>query len=249
MNTFPNDARWKQLQAMIASDCARSRPAASSTGTPPNGLRAMKSEGEIQMARTTSTRFHRAWGVAVLPAAVALALTACGGGGGNVRTTPPPATPPPPTGIGFTPTVANDASLVVNPPSVPTLAAPRALGSQQLSSHLILTNAAGALGAGLTGQGVTIGVLDSGVDRTHPGLAPRVTRNIMPPSSWTGYDRTVDDKVRHGTVVAMLAAVAIAVAVDIGDLFNGNDMCHPTGEHDHRGDHTQHHTNGQVAGG
>lgn len=158
------------------------------------------------MARTTSTRFHRAWGVAVLPAAVALALTACGGGGGNVRTTPPPATPPPPTGIGFTPTVANDASLVVNPPSVPTLAAPRALGSQQLSSHLILTNAAGALGAGLTGQGVTIGVLDSGVDRTHPGLAPRVTRNIMPPSDWTGFDRSVDDKIGHGTVVALLAA-------------------------------------------
>ena len=160
------------------------------------------------MARTTSTRFHRAWGVAVLPAAVALALTACGGGGGNVRATPPPATPPPPTGIGFTPTVANDASLVVNPPSVPTLAAPRALGSQQLSSHLILTNAAGALGAGLTGQGVTIGVLDSGVDRSHPGLTPRVTANIMPPSNWTGFDRTVDDKVGHGTVVALLAAGA-----------------------------------------
>ena len=79
------------------------------------------------MARTTSTRLHRAWGVAVLPAAVALALTACGGGGGNVRATPPPATPPPPTGIGFTPTVANDASLVVTPPTVPTLAPPPGL--------------------------------------------------------------------------------------------------------------------------
>ena len=166
----------------------------------------MNPQGEIQMARTSSDRCRRALGMAILPAAVALALTACGGGGGNVRATPPPATPPPPTGIGFTPTVANDPSLVVNPPSVPTLGAPRPLGSEQLSSHLILTNAAGALGAGLTGQGVTIGVLDSGVDRTHPGLAPRVTRNIMPPSDWTGFDRTVDDKVGHGTVVALLAA-------------------------------------------
>ena len=170
------------------------------------GLRVCLNTGEFQMTRTTTARFHRALGVAILPAAVALALTACGGGGSSVRPTPPPATPPPPTGIGFTPTVANDASLVVNPPAVPALAAPRDLGSQQLSAHLQLTNAAGALGAGLTGQGVTIGVLDSGVDRNHPGLSPRVTRNIMPPSNWTGFDRSVDDKVGHGTTVALLAA-------------------------------------------
>ena len=59
----------------------------------------------------------------LLPGAVALALAACGGGGGgaNVRPTPPP---PAPTGLGFTPNVANDASLEVNPPTLPTLGPP-----------------------------------------------------------------------------------------------------------------------------
>ena len=34
-----------------------------------------------------------------------------------------------------------------------------------------------ALGTGLTGQGVRIGVVDSGVNRTHPALAGRVVAN------------------------------------------------------------------------
>ncbi|AXA84159.1 autotransporter domain-containing protein [Lysobacter oculi] len=139
--------------------------------------------------------------------ALTLGLTACGGGGGT-KTTPPPATPPGGTGgIGFTPTVATDSTLSQNvAPAVAAPAAPRQFSSQQLSDHLRLINAAGSLGAGNTGQGVTIGILDSGVDRNHPGLSPRVVRNIMPPDNWTGFDRTVDDKVGHGTVVSLLAA-------------------------------------------
>lgn len=139
----------------------------------------------------------------LLPGAVALALAACGGGGGggaNVRPTPPP---PAPTGLGFTPNVANDASLVVNPPSLPTLPGPRVL--PQYSQHLQLTNAAGALGAGLTGQGVTIGFVDTGANRNHPALSGRVTRNFVHVDPATN-DTTVDDKVGHGTVVAQMAA-------------------------------------------
>ena len=142
-----------------------------------------------------------------MPGAIALALSACGGGGGggNVRPTPPPVTP---SGPGFTPNVANDASLTVNPPAIPALAGPIALASNRLNRHLLLTNAAGALGAGLKGQGITIGLLDSGVNRNHPSLAGRVTQNFINicTSAACGNDLSVDDKVGHGTTVASLAA-------------------------------------------
>jgi len=153
----------------------------------------------------TNRASHRSprLGRALLPGAIALALAACGGGGGggNVRPTPPPVTPP--TSPSFTPNVANDASLAVNPPTVPTLAGPASL--PQYSQHLQLTNAAGALGAGLLGQGVTIGLVDSGVNRNHPALSGRVTSSFIhvdPATNNTG----VDDVVGHGTVVAQMAA-------------------------------------------
>lgn len=144
----------------------------------------------------------------LLPAAIALALSACGGG--NARPTPPPITP---AGPGFTPTVANDASLVANPPAVPALAGPISLANNSLNRHLLLTNAAGALGAGLKGQGITIGLLDSGVNRNHPTLAGRVTKSFINICTTTacGNDLSVDDKVGHGTVVASLAAGRPAV--------------------------------------
>lgn len=137
---------------------------------------------------------------AVAPVVIALALAACGGGGGGANVRP---TPPPPAGSGFTPTVANDATLVVSPPAVPALAAPRVL--PQYSQHLQLINAAGALGAGLTGQGVTIGFVDTGANRDHPALSGRVARNFVHVDPATN-DTTVDDKVGHGTVVAQMAA-------------------------------------------
>ena len=137
---------------------------------------------------------------------LSVGLSACGGGGGT-KTPPPPPTTPGGSGLGFTPTVANDTALTqLTPPTAAALPAARDFSGQQLAEHLVLINAGGALGAGQTGQGVTIGVLDSGVDRNHPGLAPRVTRNILPPDNWTGYDRSVDDKLGHGTTVALLAA-------------------------------------------
>ena len=144
---------------------------------------------------------------AMLPCAIALALAACGGGGG-VRSTPPPVAataPPPPPGIGFTPNVVNDAGLSqVNPPAIPTQAGPIVLTDASINRHLSLTNATGALGAGLKGQGVAIGIVDSGVSRAHPALSGRVTHHFIRVGSTN--DLTVDDKVGHGTTVASLAA-------------------------------------------
>ncbi|MFT4179421.1 MAG: S8 family serine peptidase [Thermomonas sp.] len=158
---------------------------------------------------SNTSSIRRLHAAAVLPCAIALALAACGGGGSNVRSTPTtPSTPTPPTGLDFTPTVANDATLTVNPPTIPTLAAPLALTNNSLNRHLLLTNAAGALGAGLKGQGVTIGFMDSGVNRNHPTLSGRVTKSFIHicTTAACGNDLSVDDAVGHGTVVASLAA-------------------------------------------
>lgn len=139
---------------------------------------------------------------------LAALLVACGGGGGgNTRVDPPPAGPPPttppPTGLDFTPNVPNDASLTrPNAPEVPAQGGPASL--PQYSQHLQLINAAGALGAGLTGRGVGIGLLDSGVNRNHPALNGRVMRHFIHVGS--GNDLSVDDRVGHGTVVAQIAA-------------------------------------------
>ncbi len=131
-----------------------------------------------------------------------LLLAACGGGGSsNARPDPPPASGP---DIGFTPTVTIDNSLTnLNRPTAQAFGSERAL--PEYSEHLVLTNAAGALGAGLTGQGVTIGLLDSGVNRNHPALSGRVTRHFINVNPNTN-NTSVDDVVGHGTVVAQIAA-------------------------------------------
>ncbi|GGY17574.1 serine protease [Rhodanobacter panaciterrae] len=110
---------------------------------------------------------------------MALGLSACGGGGGNVKPTPPPTTPasPPPT----------------TPPQPP------------LDAQLAITNAYAAHNQGYTGAGVIIGVVDSGIMRSNPTVAGRVTQELIyvdPASNNTA----VDDVVGHGTWVSEIAA-------------------------------------------
>ncbi|NII09457.1 autotransporter serine protease [Oleiagrimonas sp. C23AA] len=126
-----------------------------------------------------------------LAAAVSLAcmlgLSACGGGGGgnsNVRVdTPPP--PPPPDGGG-----GGGGSTDEQPP---------------IDAHLALTDTYAAHDEGFTGQGVTIGVIDTGVNRHHPALDGRVIANLnyVDPAS---NDLSVDDVAGHGTWGAQIAA-------------------------------------------
>lgn len=137
-----------------------------------------------------------------LAIALTLALTACGGGGGgNVRvdppTPPPPVTPPPTVPPPVTPPVTPEPP----PPAQPTL-----------QGHLTAVN---ALGTGLTGQGVRIGIVDSGVNRNHPALAGRVVASnsyIDPKAN----DLSRDDVVGHGTTVAMLAAGGTYAGAQVG---------------------------------
>lgn len=132
-------------------------------------------------------------GRSALAAALALALSACGGGGSNVRgdlePSPPPTQPPspPPT----------------TPPTPPPTTAPPA--QPAFDAHLSIIQAGPAQAAGWTGAGVRIGVVDSGVNRSHPALNGRVV------ASYTYVDPrvnnpNVDDVVGHGTVVSQLAA-------------------------------------------
>ncbi|MFC3814133.1 S8 family serine peptidase [Lysobacter sp. GCM10012299] len=122
----------------------------------------------------------------LLSAVCGLAACGGGGGGGNVRADPPPATvnppaPPPPT------------------PPVVTTPDPR------FGDHLTSTGAAVAHQAGITGAGVRIGVVDSGVMKNHPALSPRVVDNLTYISSPPN-NLAIDDVVGHGTAVSQIMA-------------------------------------------
>lgn len=129
--------------------------------------------------RTTCTRADGATlGLSLLAMAV---LSACGGGGGGgnvIRPPDPPPSAPPP--------------LVQDP-------------NPAYSKHLELTNAAPSKAAGLTGAGVTIGFVDSGVMRNHPALSPRVKANLVYVDPAKN-NVNKDDVVGHGTAVAQIAA-------------------------------------------
>jgi autotransporter-associated beta strand protein len=118
---------------------------------------------------------------AALWAALLMALGGCGSSGGYVAPDPPSPAPPPPTSGGG----SNNAQ-------------------PGFDDHLALTGADRALGAGYDGSGVTIGLLDTGINRNHPALAGRVLANFV--NVGAGNDLSVDDKVGHGTIVAQMAA-------------------------------------------
>lgn len=129
---------------------------------------------------------------AALACALATVLAACGGGGsgsGLVQPpSPPPLAPPP-----VTPPPATPPPAVVQPPN------------PAYSRHLADTNTGAAHAAGLTGQGVPIGFLDSGINRNHPALRARVTDNLIYVNRQTN-NTSVDDVAGHGTAVAQAAA-------------------------------------------
>ncbi|HEX5960304.1 MAG TPA: S8 family serine peptidase [Rhodanobacteraceae bacterium] len=116
------------------------------------------------------------WAKWLALAMLAGALIGCGGGGSSVR--PTPEAPPPPT-----PTVAQ-------PP---------------IDAQLSITNTYAAHAAGYTGQGVIIGVVDSGIMRSNPTVTGRVIAEYIDvdPSQ---NNTSIDDVVGHGTWVSEIAA-------------------------------------------
>ncbi len=125
----------------------------------------------------------------VLAAAVMAAcmLSACGGGGGGTRPSPPPLAPPPTT---------------PPEPPPPTVQDP----DPAYSRHLAWTGADSAHELGLTGAGIRIGIVDSGVNRDHSAMRDdRVVANLTYIDARTN-NLQVDDVVGHGTAVAQIAA-------------------------------------------
>lgn len=124
--------------------------------------------------------------LAVAIFAAVVVTTGCGGGGGNTRPdAPPPATTPP-----------------NNPPTTTPPNTSRYTGPAD--NHIVPTNADRANAAGFTGTGVSIGLLDSGVNRSLASLNGAV-------ASYTNYLTTdantaIDDVVGHGSVAAQVAA-------------------------------------------
>lgn len=132
-----------------------------------------------------------------------LLVSACGGGGVNSpgSTAPPPAPTPTPTPV---------------PTPTPTSAADTA--EYKASGAAVGANAAYAFDRGITGKGVTIAILDTGIDRDSPEFAGRIS------SASTGFEQKIarcstcdaetvpafpiDDRVGHGTEVASVAAAA-----------------------------------------
>ncbi|WP_114952917.1 S8 family peptidase [Sphingosinicella terrae] len=130
--------------------------------------------------------------------AAAVALSACGGGGGGPRPEPisnlppPPAPPPPPPPAPPPP-----------PPPPATTTINYNTAEYRNSNGAVSSRAIAAWEAGGRGQGVTVGVIDSGIN---PSLGEFAGR-IHPASRDVAASRGVTDTEGHGTAVSGVIAM------------------------------------------
>lgn len=71
---------------------------------------------------------------------------------------------------------------------------------------MMAIDAPGAWNAGYTGEGVRVAILDTGIDRDHPDLAPNL--NVALSTSFVPYESFIDDLDSHGSNVAGIVAAA-----------------------------------------
>lgn len=137
-----------------------------------------------------------------------LLVAACGGGGGGVSSAPAPTPAPSPT-PSPTPTPTPTPSPT---PSASFLTSEynRSSGPQQ---HGALT----PWTAGYTGAGVTIGIVDTGIDSDSPEFAGRLSAASADVAGSRGLDNPDSD---HGTNVALVAAAARDGIGVVGMAFN-----------------------------
>ncbi|WP_300973399.1 S8 family peptidase [Sphingomonas sp. LHG3406-1] len=137
---------------------------------------------------------------------VMLSLSACGGGGGggSVGSTPPPptsATPAPAPTPAPTPTPSPTPTPTPAPPPVTTVN--YNTPEYSYSNAAVASGAIAAYNKGATGQGIKVGVIDSGINTTLSEFAGRIdsaSRDVT-----TG-GRSMGDDKGHGTAVAGVIA-------------------------------------------
>ncbi len=127
----------------------------------------------------------------------ALTLSACGGSGGGVNSTPPPPSPPP--------VVAPPPPPPSTPPPPPPPTANFDTAEFRRSDGPSFHNAVTAYRAGATGSGITVGVIDSGIDPN----SHEFTGRIHPMSAdVTSGGRGLGDDDGHGTAVSRVVGAA-----------------------------------------
>lgn len=114
-------------------------------------------------------------------------LSACGGGGGGTNSTPAPSPSPSPSP---TPTPSPDTNFDT--------------AEYRRSDGAFFHDAAAGWQLAATGQGVTIGIVDTGIDTDSPEFAGRISSA----SADVAGTRSIEDPDGHGTMVALLAAAA-----------------------------------------
>lgn len=144
------------------------------------------------------------WGASGL--ILGLMLGGCGGGSGGVTSTPAPPSAPTPTP---TPTPTPPTSPAPSPAPAPA-PPPTPIASDFETEEYYQSdgpeyhNAINAYVGGATGAGVTIGVIDSGIDVDNPEFDGR----IHSMSADLVGNRGIDDADGHGTDVSLVAAAA-----------------------------------------
>ncbi|MXW72722.1 MAG: S8 family serine peptidase [Gammaproteobacteria bacterium] len=138
-----------------------------------------------------------------------LLLSACGSSGGNQTPPPPPATPQQPERPDAT-SFPDDPGLTAAQESERTAISASPEFASQWS--LAAIGAEYAYARGYTGQGVTVGIIDSGVDPNHSAFAGKLhpnsgvaSRNC--PSGFCSFS-PIRDTGRHGTAVGGVIAAA-----------------------------------------
>jgi hypothetical protein len=128
---------------------------------------------------------------------LAALLGGCGGGGGGVGSTPAPPTAEIPTPVA-TPSPAPTAT----PSPTPPPATNYDTAEYRATVGAVSMNALAAYRRGATGAGVSIGIIDSGIDLQSEEFAGRLSSA----SADVAGNASVDDEDGHGTAVAFTAA-------------------------------------------
>ena len=138
--------------------------------------------------------------------AIVALLAGCGGGGSAISTPAPvPAPAPAPT-----PT----------PAPIPTPAATFDTPEYRRSDGPAFHNSVAAWQRGVNGQGVTIGIVDTGIDTSNPEFTGR----IAAASADVAGARGIQGEDRHGTDVALIAAAARNGAGIVGIAYQATIM-------------------------